>query len=164
MAAVLALVIEQPGHAYELWTRFEQRYGRLIPVGCSRIYKAVKELSTAGLIAAEPSVGPRRRGSTYSATSAGEHSYCGWLSRELYADPARAELLDALVAAADATIVEGMLDNYEARCLEEMSAFKPDSSSNGSIAGLLARERRMVLASRLEWVAYARATLRETVQ
>jgi DNA-binding PadR family transcriptional regulator len=74
-SAVLALVIEQPSHAYELWKRYERRFGDFMPVLTSRIYKTVKQLSDAALI--EPmrtadEEGSRLRGPQYRAATASE--------------------------------------------------------------------------------------------
>ena len=81
-AAVLGLVIEKPGYGYEVWQRFEARFGGIIDVGASRIYQAFDGLLADGLIEQAPgaTVGSRRQPRpSYRATDRGTQAHRAWL-------------------------------------------------------------------------------------
>jgi DNA-binding PadR family transcriptional regulator len=174
-AAVLALVIEQPSHGYEVWQRFEARFGGLFDVGSSRIYQAVDALLAEGLIEVLPGApdGSRRQPRPrYRATADGARAYRGWLAEELHGDPARLELNRRLLATAadDAAALLDVVDRYEQACLDEMAALRtaaappPSAPAPGDVGAtvrdrLLAEERRLVLEARLKWILFARRQL-----
>ena len=172
-AAVLALVIEQPSHGYEVWQRFEARFGGLFEVGSSRIYQAVDSLLADGLIEVLPGArdGSRRQPRPrYRATADGARAHRAWLAEELHGDPARLELNRRLLATAadDAATLRDLVDRYEQACLDEMAALRtaaqPAAAAPGGAAAtvrdrLLAEERRLVLDARIKWILFARRQL-----
>src|SRR6266851_1558719 len=54
---VLALVIEQPSHGYELSQRYQRRFSSFMPLSAPRVYGALDRLREAGMI---ESIAPRR--------------------------------------------------------------------------------------------------------
>lgn len=165
-AAVLALVIEQPSYGYEVWQRFEARFGGVLDVGASRIYQAFDGLLDEGLIEELPAaaeVARRQPRLRYRATERGRRLHRVWLAEELRDDPVRAELSQRLLAtAADdrATLLE-VVDRYEQACLDEMAQLAaPERTTIGAVRDrLLAEERRLVLEARMKWILFARRQL-----
>lgn len=167
-AAVLALVIEKPSYGYEVWQRFERRFGGLLDVGSSRIYQVVNGLLDEGLIEELPgSVDPSRRQPRprYRATERGLGEHREWLAAELRDDPVRFELRRRLLAvgADDAPMLLGVVDRYEQACLDEMAELRTSADTAAAADGvcdrLLAEERRLILEARLKWILFARRQL-----
>jgi DNA-binding PadR family transcriptional regulator len=163
-AAVLALVIEKPSHGYEVWQRFEQRFGGLLDVGSSRIYQVVNGLLDEGLIEELPGEvdGSRRQPRPrYRATAHGAREHRRWLAEELHDDPRRAELHRRLLAvgADDETTLRALVDRYEQACLDEMARIGGAHPAAAVRDRLLAEERRLVLEARLKWILFARRQL-----
>ena len=162
-AAVLALVIEKPSYGYEVWQRFEQRFGSLLDVGSSRIYQVVNGLLDEGLIEQVPGggVGSRRQPKPrYRATARGAREHRRWLAEELRDDPLRSELHRRLLAigANDAPTMLELVDRYEQACLDEMAQIGGHARTSAVAVRdrLLAEEQRLVLEARLKWILFAR--------
>jgi len=168
-AAVLGLVIERPSYGYEVWRRFEARFGGVIDVGASRIYQAFDGLLADGLIepAQDAAVSSRRQPRPcYRATRA----HRAWLADELRGDPARLELNRRLLATAadDVPTLLEVVGRYEQACLDEMTELRADARPTPGSAGgapeamrdrLLTEERRLVLEARMKWILFARRQL-----
>jgi DNA-binding PadR family transcriptional regulator len=163
-SAVLALVIERPSYGYEVWQRFEARFGGVIDVGASRIYQAFDGLLADGLIEQAPGMsgGSRRQPRPcYRATASGTHAHRAWLAEELRGDPARLELNRRLLAtgADDVPTLLQVVDRYEQACLDEMAELRTGAAPGAMRERLLAEERRLVLEARMKWVLFARRQL-----
>jgi DNA-binding PadR family transcriptional regulator len=165
-AAVLGLVIESPSYGYEVWQRFEARFGGVIDVGASRIYQAFDCLLADGLIEQAPdaAVGSRRQPRpSYRATDRGTRAHRAWLAAELRGDPARLELNRRLLATGedDVPMLLEVVDRYEQASLDEMAELRTDARStlDAMRDRLLAEERRLVLEARMKWILFARRQL-----
>jgi len=173
--AVLGLVIEKPSYGYEIWRRFEPRFGGFLRASRSAIYPVLSSLATAGLIeemVGMESVGVRqgaKPGSSYRATEHGTRAYWKRVAERLRSDPGRVEMLGQLVLAGIDGIVAALelLDRYEEQCLLELQqmsspspAWQPSSAVSGLIDRLIVEERRRTVDAQLKWVDYARAELR----
>jgi DNA-binding PadR family transcriptional regulator len=169
---VLALVLEQPSHPYEVWQRFDERFGSLIPVGTSRIYKAVKSLRDNGLVE-EFQPGSTR---AYRATAVGARTHREWLAEDMRDDPLRVELQRRLLSLTvhDTTAVLDVVSRYERACAAEVAAapLPPEGAQGDSAAEivdtlrqqLLAEERRVMLQARLAWIAFARVHTQQAAE
>lgn len=170
--AVLALVIEQPGYAYQLWKRFEKRFGHLYSVGKPRIYQVVDQLVDQGLVEAleEATGSPRQPRTRYRATAEGVGRYREWLAGGIRDDPRREELLRRLLATGvnDARSMLRVIDLYERAYLGDMThvAAAPvrEGSERDTIAALRDRlideEHRLTQDAQLKFINYARRVLR----
>lgn len=177
---VLGLVIEKPSYGYEIWQRFEPRFGGFLSAGKSMIYLALANLVAAGLIeemVGMESVGVRRGakpGASYRATRRGARAYMRRVAERLRDDPRRAEMLGRMTLAGitgTETALE-LLDRYEEECLLEAqrmalpalnTPWRVVSEVARVVERLIAEERRRTIDAQLKWVAYARAELRECV-
>jgi DNA-binding PadR family transcriptional regulator len=173
--AVLGLVIQKPSYGYELWQRFESRFGGFLRMSSSAIYPVLSSLATAGLI--EEMVGAEaigvkqgaKPGPSYRATERGTRAYRKRVAERLRGDPGRTEMLGQLVLAGIDGIVAALelLDRYEEQCLLELQEMSPPSASwqsanavSGLVERLVVEERRRMIDAQLKWVDYARAELR----
>jgi DNA-binding PadR family transcriptional regulator len=171
---VLSLVVERPGHGYEIWQRYDERFGSLMPVVTSRIYKALDRLEEQGLVeriagGGEGSVAqPKPK---FVATAAGTQRHRAWIAKELRTDPIRDEVLQRVLAATvtDTSALLDVVSRYERACIEESDALPamPTREAHSAYAildglrqQLLAEEKRLILDARFQWSAYARRKIR----
>src|ERR1700726_340234 len=123
---VLALVLEQPSHGYELSQRYRRRFADLVPMSVPRVYEALDRLRDSGMIepvvlqGAEPARRQHLMRRSYRATKAGAQEYRRWVADQLKDDPSRPELLGR-VASAGALGIDAVLDvidRYQGACVE----------------------------------------------
>ena len=166
--AVLALVIERPSYSFELWKRFETRFGQLYPVSKARIYQVIDHLLARGLIEemSATSSTARQPRVPYRATASGARAHREWIAAGIRDDPRREELLRRLLAtgARDARGMLQIIDVYERAYLDDM-ARKPVSAGAESLPRdehvelrdrLIGEERRLALEARVKFIAFAR--------
>ena len=123
---VLALVIEQASHGYELSQRYQRRFSSFMPLSAPRVYGALDRLREAGMI---ESIAPRRSKSaskqermrrSYRSTDKGVQAYRRWLGEQMRDDPRRPQLLGRIVSAGllgvDALL--DVIDRYQRECME----------------------------------------------
>jgi DNA-binding PadR family transcriptional regulator len=164
-AAVLALVIEKPSYGYEVWQRFDARFGELLDVGSSRIYQVVNQLLAEGMVEevpGEPERSRRQPRPTYRATALGARAHRQWLAEELRGDAEQLELRRRLLAigANDAPALLDVVDRYEQGCLDEIAELRTAPHAAAAVRDrLIAEERRLVLEARLKWILFARRQL-----
>ena len=160
--ALLGLVIERPGYAYELAQRFENTYkGALTLSSTSHVYTALTALSERTLVEELPgSRAGRQPRPRYTATSKGLEAYEEWLIGQVGEERRRQRLmvlqLAALKRAPDA---HAILARYE-QALATHSAERGPCSE--CIAALLDEERRLSTEAMLAWVAFAREQLTQS--
>lgn len=169
---VLALLMEQPSHGYELSQRYDERFGSFAALSVPRIYAALDRLRDAGMIEPMPLDTGRtvpkqhlmRR--SYRATAAGVAAYRNWVAERMRDDPQRPQLL-ARIASAGWLGLEGVLaviDRYERACVEELQGLAPDDErlqagecSLEELTGyLVADQQRRELRARRDWAVHAR--------
>ncbi len=166
--AVLGLVIDRPSYPFELWTRFEQLWGDVLPVAnSSSIYFAVGELCKRRLI--EPVKGPRTaaRGQPkphYRATQEGSEAYEEWVGAQTR-EHTRPGLLFARrlgTFAEQPEIALGILERLERACLDDRGARIPTPVEfptrvvPGLGDRLASAYGRSAKAGMLSWIASAR--------
>jgi DNA-binding PadR family transcriptional regulator len=173
---VLALVIERPGYAYQLWKRFEKRFGHLYPVGKPRIYQVVDQLVDQKLVEAlkDDSGSARQPKTRYRATPEGARRYREWLAGGIKDDPRREELLRRLLATGvnDARSMLRVVDIYERAYLDDMARAQVAPADDGlerdSVAAmrdtLIDEERRLTQEAQLRFINFARRVLRAELE
>jgi DNA-binding PadR family transcriptional regulator len=170
---VLALVIERPSHGYELYQRYDLRFGGLSPRSKPSVYSLLTRLEGSGMI--EPivieSAGRARRQHdsrhSYRATRTGARAFRRWVAERMRDDPDRLELLARIVSicflGADAVLE--VIDHYENDCVQEMKAL-PASDPEDEYLGiaelvesLVVDQRRREVRARIDWAVHARRAL-----
>lgn len=172
---VLALVIEQPSHGYEIGQRYDERFGSFAALSVPRIYAALDRLRDAGMIEpivlkpADASGRQHLMRRSYRATPAGVAAYRHWVAERLRDDPNRPQLLGriASVGLLGADAVLEVIDDYDRACLEELRALPVDSErlelGDATIQevteSLVTDQQRRELRARHEWALHAREVL-----
>jgi DNA-binding PadR family transcriptional regulator len=169
---VLALVIEQPSHGYEISRRYERRFGSFQSMSVPRVYAALDRLRDGGMIepiALKP-VKPARKQHlmrrSYRATDAGVQAYRRWVAEQMRDDPQRPQLLAriASVGVLGIDAVLDVIDCYERECMEELRALPTDSeplergrsSLEELTESLVIDQQRRELRARHDWAVHAR--------
>jgi DNA-binding PadR family transcriptional regulator len=172
---VLALLIEQPSHGYEISQRYERHFGSFLPTSVPRIYGALDRLRDAELI--EPVALTAARGASrqqamrrsYRATRAGVRAYRRWVSERMRDDPQRHQLLARITSTGllDTDAVLDVIDQYQRECMEELRALPSGSelveSGSSSLEdlteSLVIDQQRRELRARNDWAVRAREVL-----
>lgn len=177
--AVLGLLVERPGYAYDLARRFEDTVGPAFKVHYGAIYQALDALERDALVSgalrdaqqeAEASDGAyplddrRRRAGphmVYETTDAGLHAYEAWIRAPARVEPLRGELAlkVALSQPEHGPTLLALINDYELACLEslrEHSSAAERANGEGSwrlSSSAIARERATrLLNAEIEWV------------
>jgi DNA-binding PadR family transcriptional regulator len=172
---VLALIIEQPSHGYEITQRYQRRFGSLLPMSVPRTYGALERLRDAGLIKpviltpARPTGTQHLMRRSYQATPAGAEAYLEWVAGRMRDDPQRLELLGR-ISSVGLFGTDGILevvDRYQRECMEELRQLPTASSraETGQLSleelteSLIVDQQRRELAARNDWAVHARQVL-----
>lgn len=171
--AVLALVIERPSYSFELWRRFEARFGQLYPVSKARIYQVLDQLLRHGLIEQLPAESntSRQPRVQYRATAEGARAHREWIAASIQDDPLREELLRRLLAtgARDARGLLQIVEAYERAYLDDMARGRagaaeglprPLDETAELRERLIAEERRLARDAQLKFITFARRHIR----
>jgi DNA-binding PadR family transcriptional regulator len=172
---VLALVIEQSSHGYELSQRYQRRFGAFLPMSVPRVYGALDRLREGGMIELiSPKGGksaPRQHmmRRSYRVTDAGVEAYRRWVAERMRDDPQRPALLGRITSAGLLGIdgVLDVIDRYQRECMEELRALPADdeqlesgrSSLEELTESLVVDQQRRELRARYEWAVNARDLL-----
>ena len=170
---VLALVIESPSHGYELYQRYELRFGGLSPRSKPSVYSLLTRLEDSRMIertVIESSGRPRRQHDSrrsYRATRTGAEAFRRWVAERMRDDPDRLELLARIAAICflgeDAVLA--VIDHYESDCVQAMKALPasdPEDEHCGVaelVESLVVDQRRREVRARIDWAVHARRAL-----
>jgi DNA-binding PadR family transcriptional regulator len=172
---VLALVIEQPSHGYEISQRYERRFGSFHSMSVPRVYGALDRLRDTGMIEpitlkpVKPAPRQHLMRRSYQATDAGVQAYRRWVAEQMRDDPQRPALLAriASVGVLGIDAVLDVIDCYQRECMEELRALAIDSEpleGGGSsleelTESLVIDQQRRELRARHDWAVHAREIL-----
>jgi DNA-binding PadR family transcriptional regulator len=170
--AVLGLVIERPGHGYDLFQRFDSAYAGAIELSThSQINGAVKALEQRSLIERLPANDPRPEAPgrprttaiVYKATAKGLRGYEEWLLAYSPRNPDAPGVFARQLAGLPAATALAVIERYEQACLSEISSTRVDRADAGAPSNppelqgrLIAEEKYLALAAKIEWARYAR--------
>jgi DNA-binding PadR family transcriptional regulator len=133
--ALLGLLLERPGHSYELANRLLTRLGETWRINPNDVYRLLKQLEDGGLASAseEPKRGNQRgTHSVYYPTELTAEALTRWMETLLPRGPVRVGLQAKLAVAReeDAPRLLAALRQYERECLDLLK-FAPASAPNG---------------------------------
>ncbi len=171
---MLALVLEQPSHGYEIYARFEQRLSALLPTSKSSMYGILSRLQAGGMIERidiEPSGHARRQHESrrsYRVTTGGAKAFRRWVAGRMREDPERLELLVRVVSVCFLGVdaVLDVIDRYEADCVREMKALPASDPEHNDLGVaelvelLVLDQRRREVRGRIDWATHARRVLK----
>lgn len=163
--AVLSIVIERPGHGYDIGVRFVSRYRPLYRTTIQNVYTNLRRLRRAGLIEPidledEPASQGQIRKATFRATAAGARGFRGWLDSPIPSETARRELFARLRALRpdDYRAMLRLLDRYEAAVLGSIGFIS--GAQPLTVVDELAREdHEALIEAALRWSGGAREKL-----
>ncbi|MDW5592974.1 PadR family transcriptional regulator [Conexibacter stalactiti] len=166
-AAVLASVIEEPGHAYGVGSAMTVRFGGVIGAKARHVYPVLRALADEGLVeATRPLPGTRSGGTAvggwYRATAAGVERWREWLASPLDGARAAVDAKVRLLAARpdDLASAEGILDAY-AEHLRQAASDLPELGENVSLQRRLTTDfDARLIDAQLDWISDARSRLR----
>lgn len=170
---VLSVVLDMPGHAYDVGTRFEERYRGLFNSTIPHVYKALDTLVEQQLVVGsehpdgdvlgfKPSLRQPKR--FYRASPDGAHTCRGWLDGAIPASDARREfwIRARSVRPGDPTAVLALLDRYEQAVLQSVG-FVSGAGASALLDTLAREEQEAMVEGQLRWLALARTqVLHET--
>lgn len=170
---VLALVIERPGHAYELGARYQRHFASFAPTAPNAVYKTLDRLSEHNLVTSAPATHVQSRRSIrviYEATQAAVEAHRRWLLSEIRPRHWREELLARLATGRNLRRGEllTLIDLYEQMTAEHSQQIdKPPSatdeetdSSGALVRQLVAQEQDAINSVQLAWVEQAKDHIR----
>ncbi|HZV75789.1 MAG TPA: PadR family transcriptional regulator [Conexibacter sp.] len=165
--AVLSVVIERPGHGYDIGVRFVSRYHPLYRTTIQNVYTNLRRLRRAGFIEPvdvdieEGAPAPREsRGSSFRATADGARGFRGWLASSIPSDSPRRELFVRLRALRpdDYASMLRLLDRYEEAVLGSIG-FISGAQPLTVIDALAREDHEASIEGALRWSAGARERL-----
>jgi DNA-binding PadR family transcriptional regulator len=170
--AVLGLLIERRGHAYDLFQRFDSAYAGAIELSShSQINGALKALQQRSMIERLPpdEEGPDTRAqprTRYQPSTKGLRDYEQWLlafSPHSTNAPGVFARQVAVLPPASALVA---IKRFEEACLSETSSIRlareqgsPPSSALQLEARLMTEEKYLALAAKIQWARYARSQI-----
>jgi DNA-binding PadR family transcriptional regulator len=168
--AILGLVLERPGHGYDLGARLGARLGPSWAIDPKRLYRMLDQLERAGLISgaveSDPE-NPRQQRTVYSATDLAPDALRMWLETLAPREPTRVEI-QAKVAAAreqDVPQLRQALLQYERECLELLRQSSgpplPVRSWMGLVMDIVRDASDAQLRAEIEWAKRTRRRIEE---
>jgi DNA-binding PadR family transcriptional regulator len=174
---LLGLVLEQQSHAYALGQRYKERFGSLVPMPPTSVYRNLDFLAEHGYVKSTTVACPpaarrfRTPSVVYEATATGEKVYRQWLISEVPAKRWREERVARISAGSFlgvqglSELVEGYEQNrstQEKRLEQLLDEHVADQSSLTALASRLAISEQLVtLGAQGAWVEDARQELRQ---
>jgi DNA-binding PadR family transcriptional regulator len=168
--ATLALIVERPGHGYELTHRLNRRLGPTWQIDPKQVYPILDDLARAGLVTPidEPNPDrPRQPRVVYYPTDSAPGALRRWMQSELEKVPLRPDVVARVASATpgDAEELLRVLDEYEADLLRMTEAnHNPDLPVRSWRTLLLAIARGNTdayLQGEFQWVVFARRRIHE---
>jgi DNA-binding PadR family transcriptional regulator len=159
--ALLALLVKQPRHGYELKTEFEKTMGGLWPeLNIGQVYTTLARLERDGLAlgATVDSPGERTDKRVYSLTSAGRKALQDWLSQPSVTEPIKDDFFAKLAFArlAGAGNVRPLIARQRQYYLQSIRILDEYLSSEkggeASFSALLAEGALLHLQANLKWL------------
>ncbi len=167
--ALLGLVMQRPGHGYDLANRLDRRLGPAWQITAKDLYRMLEQLERAGLVSSRRvlSDGPTGNRRVYTPTERAELALTEWMNAGTRMAPVRAEFQAKIAVARsqDAPRLLASLDAYERECFALFNASAQDTPPISSFAGIamhLSRaSARLHLRAELEWIVLARRLIAE---
>jgi DNA-binding PadR family transcriptional regulator len=168
--ATLALIVERPGHGYELTHRLNQRLGPTWQIEPRQIYAILDDLEGADLVrsAEDPTPGhARMRRVVYYPTEHAALTLRRWMQTEVDPVPLRPNVIARIASATagDAEELLRVLDEYEGELLRLLEANDDVDPPVRTWRGLLLAVARGhtdgYLQGEFQWLVVARRRIRE---
>jgi len=170
--ATLALIVERPGHGYELTSRLNRRLGPTWQIEPKLIYSILDDFARSKLVVAvdEPNPDrPRQTRTVYHATDHAPPTLHRWMRTEMEVGPVRPDVIARIASASpgDAEELLRVLDEYEGELLRLIEANDgtdpPVRTWRGLLLAIARSHTDSYLQGEFQWVVVARRRIREFV-
>jgi DNA-binding PadR family transcriptional regulator len=170
--ATLALIVERPGHGYELTNRLNRRLGPTWQIEPKQVYAILDDLTGANLVrfTEEPNPDrPRQPRVVYYPTEQAPQTLRRWMQSELETVPLRPDVIarTSSATAGDAAELLRMLDDYEGELLRLLEANAdadpPVRTWRGLLLAIARSHTDSYLQGEFQWVVVSRRRIREFV-
>jgi DNA-binding PadR family transcriptional regulator len=168
--ALVAALVERPGHGYDLTNRLNRRLGPVLQADPRRVYEALEQLEEDGLASSQEmqaAGAPHRRRRVFSATELGRTTYAAWLAQREPVPMVRADIY-ALIAFSGPEHADDLLaklDDYEMDCMQmQESAVEIDVEQASWRSRMLNMTRVAVieqLQAELRWITRLRREIQD---
>ena len=168
--AVVAALVEQPGHGYELTNRLNRRMGPVLQTDSRRVYEVLEQLEKEGLahcVEERVTGTSHRRRRVFSATALCHKAYAAWFAEREPLPVMRADIY-ALVAFSDPAQAERLLaklDDYELDCLKLRESAVETDMPRGSWRSRMLGVTRVAaiehVQGELRWITRVRREIEE---
>ncbi|HEY7831345.1 MAG TPA: PadR family transcriptional regulator [Solirubrobacteraceae bacterium] len=167
--ALLGLLLQRPGHGYDLANRLGRRLGPAWQIEAKGLYPMLQQLERAGLVSPQAVAcnGPTGRRIVYHPTIRAQSALTEWMTAGAAAEPVRVELQAKLAVARyeDLPRLLLALDCYEQERRTLLSASAEEFPSVRSLAELAMTLTRAAALTRLraelDWAVLARRAIAE---
>lgn len=168
--ATLALVVDRPGHGYELTSRLNRRLGPTWKVEPRQVYSILDDLEAAGLVRSEEQPHPdrpRQARVVYISTEHAPEALRRWMQSELETVPLRPGVIARLTSGSpgDAERLLRVLDDYEGELLKLLEANDdadlPVRSWRSLLLAIARGHTDSYLQGEFQWVVVTRRRIRE---
>ena len=170
--ATLALIVDSPGHGYELTSRLNRRLGPTWQIEPKQIYPILDDLARSRLVVAIDEASPdrpRQSRTVYHATEDAPDALRRWMQSGLDSALPRPDVIARIASATpgDAQELLRVLEDYEGELLRLLEANDDATSPVRSWRGLLLAIARSHTDSYLQgefhWVVLTRRRIREFI-
>jgi DNA-binding PadR family transcriptional regulator len=169
--ALLGMLLQRPGHGYDLANRLNRRLGPAWQIEAKGLYPMLQQLERAGLVSSEAVAcnGPTGRRIVYHPTERARSALKEWMAAGAATEPLRVELHAKLAVARGEDVPQllAALDCHERECLALLSASAEEFPRPRSWAALsmsLTRAAALTrLRAELDWVVLTRRAIAEFV-
>lgn len=168
--AIVAALVEQPGHGYDLTNRLNRRMGPVLQTDHRRVYEVLEQLEKEGLASsAEQRVAgaPHRRRRVFSPTALGRQTHAAWFVQREQVQLPRADIY-ALVAfsePAQAAQLLAKLEEYELDCMEMREQARETEVERASWRSRMLNVTRAAVGEQLQgelrWITRVRREIQE---
>ena len=167
--ALLGLLLQRPGHGYDLANRLHRRLGPAWQIEAKGLYPMLQQLERAGLISPQAIAcnGPTGRRVVYHPTIRAQSALTEWMAAASAAEPVRVELQAKLAVARNEDLPQLLvaLDCYEQERLVLLNASAeefPRPRTLATLAITLTRAAALTrLQAELDWAVLARQAIAE---
>lgn len=172
---VLMLVLERPGHAWDLGVRLRQRLGPAWGFDPNDIYGVLERLTKRGLLEGRLEAHPDRRRNpkkparqmvVYYQTALTEGAVAEWIERPVSREPDRGEMLALMAVMPEERAPQLLLrlDEYARECAVASAKVSQEYPTESWIGLLMELARKAVivrLEGEIDWAETAREWIQE---
>jgi DNA-binding PadR family transcriptional regulator len=168
--AIVAALVEQPGHGYDLTNRLNRRLGPVLQADHRRVYEVLEHLEQDGLVTSEEvqvAAAPHRRRRVFQATALAQATHAAWLSEREPVPLARADIyaLIAFSGPEQAPQLLAKLEDYEMDCMQMQESMEETEVQQASWRSRMLNMTRVAVMEQLQaeirWITKLRREIEE---